>query len=423
MRRMRGFNKLTRVKDALILVMKYCRDTALGSEEVDVKEAWGRVLEEDIASTVDVPLFDRSAVDGYAIRSEEAFSASRSNPALFYIRGTGEAGGTRGQIGKKECYEVYTGAPIPVGADSVVMVEDCERRGDELSVYRPVPKFANISFKGEDIRVGEAVLRKGERLRPWHVGVLASIDRGRVKVKRRPVIGLFSTGSELVDIANTKKRKKSNRVIDSTRPMIVGLLRELGCNVVDKWIVQDDLEKISSRLAGLINRVDLIITIGGTSVGSKDLVQEAAQLLSKPGIIFHGLAVKPGKPTGFGMLGERPFFMLPGYPVSALIAFEVLIMPLLCSWLGQEVPRRKRVRAIMARRVPTTPGIRHFLRVTLIRRRDVLIATPLALTGSGLLSSITKADGLVVIPEDLEGVEEGDEVEVELLRGGLSDAT
>jgi molybdopterin molybdotransferase len=205
--------------------------------------------------------------------------------------------------------------------------------------------------------------------------------------------------------------------------MMVGLLRELGCGVADEGIVQDDLEKISSRLAELLGRVDLIITIGGTSVGGKDLVPEAAQLLSKPGIIFHGLAAKPGKPTGFGMLGEMPFFMLPGYPVSALIAFEVLIMPLLCSWLGQEVPRRKKVRAIMARRVPTTPGIRHFLRVTLSRRRGMLIATPLALTGSGLLSSITKADGLVVIPEDLEGVEEGDEVEVELLRGGLSGAT
>jgi len=419
---MQGFSKLTRVEDALILVKRHCRERALGYEEVNVKEAWGRVLEEDITSMVDVPPFDRSAVDGYAIRSEEGFSASRSNPALFYIKGTEEAGGVRGQIGKSECYEVYTGAPTPVGADAVVMAEDCERRGDELRVYRAVPKFANISFKGEDIRAGEVVLRRGECLRPWHVGVLASIGRERTTVKKRPVVGVFSTGSELVDIANAKIRRGTSRIIDSTRPMVVGLLMELGCGVVDEGIVQDDLEKISKMLAELTGKVDLIITIGGTSVGGKDLVPEAVQSISEPGIIFHGLAARPGKPTGFGMLGKTPFFMLPGYPVSALIGFEALIMPLLCKWLGLEVPRRERARAIMARRVPTTPGIRHFLRVTLSRRRGVLVAMPLALTGSGLLSSVTKADGLVVIPEDLEGVEEGDEVEVELLRRGFSDA-
>jgi len=422
LRRMQGFSRLTSVDDALNLVMKNCGDKALGSEDVDVKEAWSRVLEEDVVSTIDVPAFDRSAVDGYAIKSEEAFSASHSNPALFIIRGVEEAGGARGQIGKGECYEVYTGAPVPMGADAVVMAEDCERRDDELSVHRAVPKFANISFRGEDIRAGEVVLKKGERLRPWHVGVLASIGRERVTVRKRPVVGIFATGDELVDIANAKKRGNSNRIIDSTKPMMVGLLKELGCSVVDEGTAQDDLEKISSKLAGLTGRVDLIVTIGGTSVGGKDLVPEAAQSLSKPGIIFHGLAVKPGKPTGFGMLGETPFFMLPGYPVSALVGFEVLIMPLLCGWLGLEVPKRERAGAVMARRVPTAPGIRHFLRVTLSRRKDILIATPMALTGSGLLSSITKADGLVVIPEDREGVEEGDEVEVELLRGGFSSA-
>jgi len=420
LRRMRGFSKLTRVEGALDLVMKHCGDKVLGSESADVKEAWGRVLEEDVVSTIDVPPYDRSAVDGYAIRSEESFSASRSNRALFYIRGIGEAGGARGQIGKGECYEVYTGAPIPVGADAVVMAEDCERKGDELNVYRAVPKFANISVRGEDIRSGETVLKRGERLRPWHVGVLASIGRGRVVVRGRPVIGIFSTGSELVDVANTNKRGNASKVIDSTRPMVVGLLKELGCGVADEGIVQDDLEKISNMFKGLMVRVDAIVTIGGTSVGGKDLVPEAAQSLSESRIVFHGLAVKPGKPTGFGMLGETPFFMLPGYPVSALVGYEVLIMPLLCRWLGVDVPKRNRVKAVMARRVSTTPGIRHFLRVTLNRREDVLIATPIALTGSGLLSSVTKADGMAVIKEDLEGLEEGDEVEVELLRGGSS---
>jgi len=241
-------------------------------------------------------------------------------------------------------------------------------------------------------------------------------------VRKKPVVGIISTGDELVDVVDTNRRGNAGKIIDSTRPMMVGLLKELGCGVVDEGIVQDDVEKISKRLAGLMGRADLIVTIGGTSVGGKDLVPEIAQSLSKPGIVFHGIATKPGKPTGFGMLGETPFFMLPGYPVSALVGFEVLIVPLLCRWMGVEVPRGGRVRAVMARRVPTTPGIRHFLRVALSRRGNVLIATPIALTGSGLLSSITKADGMVVIPESLEGIEEGEEVEVELFKGGPSSA-
>lgn len=422
MRRMRGFYKLTAIDDALNLVMIHCGGRNLGSEDVDIRDAWGRTLEEEIVSMVDVPPFDRSAVDGYAIRSEESFSASRSNPAAFRVRGIGEAGGSRGQIGRGECYEVYTGAPVPVGADAVVMAENCEKRGDGLRVYRAVPKFANISVRGEDIRAGEVVLKKGERLRPWHVGVLASIGRKRVAVRRRPVVGVFSTGNELVDVANVDRQGNAGKVIDSTRPMMVGLLKELGCGVADEGIVQDEVEKISDELRGLMGRVDLIVTIGGTSVGGKDLVPEVIQSLSNQGIVLHGIATKPGKPTGFGMLGETPFFMLPGYPVSALVGFEVLIVPLLCRWMGVEVPRRERIRAVMARRVPTSPGIRHFLRVTLSRRRNVLIATPIALTGSGLLSSITKADGMVVIPESLEGIEEGEEVEVELFKGGPSSA-
>jgi len=419
---MRGFHKLTAIDDAVNLVMIHCGRRDLGSEDVDIRDAWGRTLEEEIVSMVDVPPFDRSAVDGYAIKSEESFSASRSNPAVFRIRGLLEAGGAGGEVRRGEGYEVYTGAPIPEGADAVVMAEDCERRGEMLSVYRAVPKFANISARGEDIRAGETILKKGGCLRPWHIGVLASIGRRRARVRRRPVVGVFSTGDELVDVVNADKRGGANKIIDSTRPMIVGLLKELVCEVVDEGIVQDELGEISGRLTGLRDRVDLIVTIGGTSVGGRDLVPEVARSLVKSAIIFHGLAAKPGKPAGFGVLGETPFFMLPGYPVSALVGFEVLIVPLLCRWMGLEVPKRERVRAVMSRRVPTTPGIRHFLRVTLSRRKGVLIASPIALTGSGLLSSITKADGMVIIPENMEGVEEGDEVEVELLRGGFSGA-
>jgi molybdopterin molybdotransferase len=294
------------------------------------------------------------------------------------------------------------------------MAEDCERRSDELFVFKAAPKFANISQIGEDIQKGSLILGKGELLRPWHVGILASIGRGEVTVRKKPVVGVFSTGSELADIGCGKPTE--GKIADSTKPMIVGLVEELGCGILDGGIVEDDLSKISVKIKELARAADMAVSIGGTSVGGKDLVPEAIQSLKGSRLEFHGLAIKPGKPAGFGLLGRKPFFMLPGYPVSALIGYELLIMPLLSRWRGIKPMERKRVKAILTRRVPTTTGIRHFLRVTLERKGEVFYAAPIAITGSGLLSSITKADGLIVIGEELEGLEEGEIIDVELLK-------
>ena len=415
MRRMRGFSRLTKVKDALNIVYECCSEKKLATETISISDACGRVLEVDIATKVDVPPFDRSAVDGYAIFSEEAFSASASNPAVLRLVGSSEAGGERGKVSKGECLEIFTGAQVPDGADAVVMAEDCTRNGDAVSVNRPVLKYANMSLRGEDLKSGEVVVKKGELLRPWDIGVLASIGSAEIAVRRKPLVGIISTGSELVDISEAYERK-GTCILDSTRPMVISSLKELGCLVADNGIVKDNPEEIASKLNNLKGEVDLIITIGGTSVGGKDLVPEAVLLVSKEGLMFHGLAAKPGKPLGFGMIGETPFFMLPGYPVSALVGYETIIQPLLCRWLGITQPERKKVMAVMARRIPTTPGVQHMLRVMLNRKGDTLVATPIVITGSGLLSSITKADGIVIVNEDLDGVEEGDEVEVEVIR-------
>jgi len=411
---MRGFNRLTKVDDAQSIIMDRCGDDFRETEVVGVREAWGRVLEEDVVSTVNVPPFDRSAVDGYAIISINSFSASKSNPAVFKVTGVSEAGSAMGKIAAGESHEIYTGAQVPKGADAVVMAEDCERKGNELLVFKAAPKFANISQMGEDMQKGSIVLERGELLRPWHVGILASIGRGEVAVRKKPVVGIFSTGSELADISCGKPTE--GRTTDSTRPMIVGLVKELGCDTLDGGIVEDDLGKICVKIEELARAADMVVSIGGTSVGGKDLVPEAFQSLKGSRLEFHGLAIKPGKPAGFGLLGRKPFFMLPGYPVSALIGYELLIMPLLSRWKGRKPTERKRVKAILTRRVPTTPGIRHFLRVILEKKDEVLYAAPIAITGSGLLSSITNADGLVVVGEELEGLEEGEVVDVELLK-------
>jgi molybdopterin molybdotransferase len=404
----KGFRELKNVDEALNIVMKIFGSKNFEKEELKLSEALDRVLAEDIISDIDIPPFDRAAVDGFALKSYETFSANPYNPAVFKIKGIIEAGVENEEIEVREgeCYAIYTGAPIPKGADAVVMVEDCDFNENFVKVKKSVAKFTNISLKGEDIKKGEIIMRKGQLIRPWHIGVLSSIGRKKVIVYRLPIIGVVSIGDELVDYEDKLTKGK---IIDSTRPMIISLLREIGCNVIDKGIIRDDYNEILNSLSELSNNVDMIITIGGTSLGGKDLVPKVIK-----DIVFHGLAIKPGKPTGFGIFNEKPVLMLPGYPVSALVGFECIGMPLLSHWRGKKIERKK-IKAILSRRVPITPGIRHFLRVSLKKIDNKLIAEPIALTGSGLLSSITKADGIIIIKENIEGLEEGEEVEVEIL--------
>lgn len=416
---MEGFKKLMPVEEALRVVYGSGLPEA-GREDVPTKAARGRILAEDVVSVTDMPPFDRAAVDGYAIRSKESYSSSRNNPAVFAVKGCIEAGegvvGERRSIGAGEAYEIYTGAPMPEGADAVVMVEDATREGGNAEVYRPVSRLSNVSPKGEDIGSGEVVLEGGTLIEPWHIGALASVGIREISVRKRVRVGVLSTGSELTDLDNVGAPGKG--IVDSTRPMIISALEALGCLVEDAGIAVDDLCAISTRVSGIIGRMDAMISIGGTSVGGKDIVPDA--ILEASGkVLFHGLAIKPGKPAGYALVGGKPLFMLPGYPVSALVGFEALVAPSLCRMMGRRKPRRRTLRARISRRVPTAPGIRHYLRVVLKKGREGLVAEPITITGSGLLSSITKADGMVIIREDLEGLEKGDEVEVELLGEGV----
>lgn len=414
MAKMKGFRKLINVNEALQLALKECSGVKVGGEMVSAEGALGRILAEDVISQYNVPPYDRAAVDGYAIRSEEAFSASQSNPAFFRIVGVAEAGAGRRRVGSGEAVEIYTGAVMPDGADAVSMAEDCEREGDELRVLKAIPKYANVSRCGEDIKKGEAVFRKGHMLKPWDIGVLLSIRMREVAVRSRLKVAVVSTGSELVEISDPRALDETS-LVDSTRPMIRALLTRAGCDVVDGGIVHDEVEAIRDWLSKLSGQADITITIGGTSVGGRDLVPEAIDGVEGSRLIFHGIAAKPGKPLGFGFYMGKPLFMLPGYPVSALVGYESIIKPVIASLTGIPIREREKVKARLSRRVPTTPGIRHFLRVTLERSGEGLTAKPIALTGSGLLSSIAKADGLVIIGEDKEGLEEGEVVEVELL--------
>lgn len=412
--KMKGFRRLLKVAEALELALKECSKAKTSGEIVKAENALGRVLAEDVVSQHNVPPYDRAAVDGYAVRSEETFSASQSNPAIFRIVGIAEAGRERKRICTGEAVEIYTGAAMPEGADAVVMAEDCEIEETGVRVLRAVPKYANVSRCGEDIKRGEIVFRKGHIIKAWDIGVLISIRMREVAVRSKLKVAILSTGSELVEISDPRALDGMS-IVDSTRPMIKALLSQAGCDVIDGGIVDDDLEAISGRLSNLASQADIIITVGGTSVGGKDLVPEALEGVKGSKLVFHGIAAKPGKPLGFGVYMGIPLFMLPGYPVSALVGYESIIRPVITHLTGIPVRDRAKVKAHISRRIPTTPGVRHFLRVALEGNGEDRTAEPIALTGSGLLTSIAKADGIVIIGEDSEGLEEGEVVEVELL--------
>ena len=410
--RERGFKRLVKVSDALnMLLSKVSRKDAI--ERVSLLDAIGRVLAEDIVAEEDIPCFNRSAVDGYAVRSRDTFGASHVNPVKLKVVGRVDVGETPSiSVSEGEAVEIATGAVIPDGADAVVMYEDVKAVDGEIDVFKPVTPLENVSLKGEDVKKGEVVARKGLILRPWDIGVLASLNIPYVNVVAKVKVAVFSTGNELVEVG---ERPPPGKLVNSTKSLVLAAVKELGCETLDLGLVPDDVEKIVERMREGVNVADVLITTGGTSIGKRDYVREA---LEKAGgsILAHGIAMKPGKPTGLGLLEGKPVIMLSGYPVAALVGFEAFIKPLIYHMLGAQEQPRAVIKARLTRRVASTPGTRSYLRVFVEKRGDVFYAEPLRLTGSGVLSSVVKANGIVIIPEHRDGFDEGEEVYVQLIR-------
>lgn len=413
-RRMEGFPTLLSVEEALKRLRASLTYRVEESEEVGLLEAVGRVCAEDVRAPVDSPPFDRSAVDGYAVIAEDTFGASPNNPVELKVVGSAHPGveiGGLPRLRRGEALELMTGAPLPPGANAVVMVEDTIRHGEIIEVMKPVHPYRNVSRKGEDYRAGDRIVGKGTRIRPWHVAALASLNIGRVKVLRRARVGVLSTGSELVEVG---EKAEPGKIVNSSKPMLLTLLGEEGAEGVDLGIVVDDLELIKAKIIGGLREADALITTGGTSVGERDLVPEAISALGE--VIVHGLMMRPGKPTGFGIIEGKPVFMLSGFPVAALVGFQLLVRPALSLMLGYREEPRPRIRGRLTRKVATPPSTRSYVRVKVKKVGGEFLIEPLMLTGSGLLSTLTEANGLLIIPEDLEGFEEGELVEVELFQ-------
>jgi molybdopterin molybdotransferase len=382
----------------------------LGSEVVPVLDGVGRVLAEDFVSPCDLPRADNSAMDGFALRADEATSA-----AGLRVAGYVPAGATpEAPLAPGTAVRILTGAPLPDGADAVVPLEDSEERDGLVRPVRPVRRGAHVRRVGEDVRAGEAVLPAGTVLGPAEVSLLAACSRLTARVVRRPRVAILSTGDELVEPGLPLA---PGRIHDSNAWALAAAVLQLGAVPALLGIARDDRDALR-RLLREGFAADALVTSAGVSVGDRDLVRE---VLDELGVrqLFWKVDIKPGRPTAFALAGATPVFSLPGNPVSTLLTFEEFVRPALLRMMGHAQVLRPLVRARLEHALARKPGRVQLLRVRLARRDGTLVASSAGNQDTGILSTTLRADGIAVIAADRGAIEAGGPVDVQVLRGGV----
>jgi len=396
---LKGFQELTSVDDALRTFMNAFRIGQLKTVSVPLNLALGRVLAEDIVAEEDLPRFDRSAVDGFAVKAHYTTGASQFKPKILRAA---EGGAVK----------VWTGNPILEDVDAVVMLENARCVKDGVEVWSPVTPGENVSERGEDVSKGDVAVKKGTRLGPQHLGLIAALGTANVEVFQKPKIAVLATGNEL---AEPDAKLKSNQVFEVNRYVLSAYCVELGAEPIDLGIAKDNLGEITERLRSGLEMTDAVLTTGGTSVGFADLVPDAVNSTGRPGVIVHGVAMRPAMPTALAVVNGKPVVMLSGNPVAAIVGFEVFARPLICRLLGlNHAEPRPAVKARMTRKVATALGRMNFVRVHVFRRGGEFLAESVSVRGSGVISTMTRANGYVMVPENREGLAKGEMVDVKL---------
>jgi molybdopterin molybdotransferase len=386
----------------------------VATETVETICARRRILSEDIYSEVDLPHFHRAAMDGYAVKAKDTFGASATLPAYLKLVGTIEMGkGATQALDSRETVRISTGGMLPPDCDAVVMVEYTEEVGNEtVEIQRGVSPWQNVIQIGDDIKKGELVFACGRRLRAHDLGALTGIGVASINVFKKPCVALISTGDEIVD---ARTEPAPGQVRNINQHSLAGLIEEWGAELRDFGVVRDDRAALQQTLKEALVWADVLLLSGGSSVGARDITLDS--ILSMPGarILFHGISVSPGKPTIFAKACDKPILGLPGYPVSALVIFDLFAVPLLRRLSGESleaaVEVRKTTRAFLKTNVASQTGREDYVRVSLERAGGRLYAVPLP-SKSGAIFTLVKADGMIRIDLNQEGVEKGEEVEV-----------
>lgn len=387
---MRLFKELLGVDEARNIFLSTIKPFGEGDRErVEISEALFRVSASDVLSPLDIPHYDRAAMDGFAVVSEATKGASPSSPVLLKL---GK------KVDEETCVWVHTGDAMPEGSDAVVKAEDAEVAGDHVEIFRPVRKYENVGRRGEDVKRGDVLLRKGEIIKPAHVAMLRSGGIEEVEVFRKPRIFVLPTGDELLPPG---EELKVGKVYESNGIMVSGYVKQWGGIAELHPLVGDDPDEIAGAIEGAEG--DLIVTTGGTSVGKRDYMLD---VLSKHRLLFRGIALRPGKPTLAGIVNGKPVLALPGFPTACVAAIHVLLKPAMEKMLSASLGVAIKVK--LSGKVASKVGFTSFVRVKI--DFETMTALPIATSGSGILSSVTAADGYILIPENVEGFERGEEV-------------
>ena len=399
---MSRFLNVIPVADAVDAVMRISPVPV--TEQVPVEAVAGRILAATVTADTDIPGFDRSVVDGYAVRAADTAGAGDAIPALLHCTGRIAMGqqDMKITIGPGTCAYIPTGGILPAGADAAVMVEYTEDAADTVLVKRSVSHGENVLLRDEDFKRGETVFSAGRRISPQDAGVLAACGCATVTVARRPVVGIISTGNELVPVTGIPG---PGQVRDANAPMLAAYLTEYGCVPRLYGIIPDEREAFDAVLERAVPECDVVLLSGGSSKDDRDMT--AAVIAARGEVLVHGIAIAPGKPTIIGRIGGKPVFGLPGHPASAFVVLIAIVRPLLDRMLGISKPIQRTERATISINIPSQRGREEYVRVTV---KDG-IATPL-FGKSGLLNTLIRSNGLIRIPAGAEGIEQGSIVEV-----------
>ena len=401
MTKMTPFKELVSYEEALERIRKSIKPIDR-TESISIENALDRVLAKEIVANMSVPPFDRAAMDGYAVKAEETFGASSFKPKTLKLTEILRAGASSNTVvGKGECVQVATGSPIPEGADAVVMVEFTERKGNDVKILKPVYPRANISPKGEDIEEGKVVIKAGEQLFPARIGALAALGRKKVEVYEKPRIAVVPTGTEIKEVGSSLEQ---GQIYDVNSYTLSSIINKNGAVPLRCKAVPDTNDELRNVTKNLLKQ-DMIVFSGGSSVGERDLLMSVIQEFGT--VVFHGIQVKPGKPTLFALVAGKPVFGMPGYPTSCLINAYLLLVPAVRQMARLPPKTEKTMKARLAKRVASSTGRKQFLTVKI--KGD--LAYPV-FKQSGAITSMTEADGYIVLPINVDVVEKNQEVTV-----------
>lgn len=384
-------NVLTR-EEAVQIIRDKTAHTVPNMEKVKIDCALGRILSADIISTENIPSFDRTTVDGYAVCASDTFGAGASSPVQLEIVGEILMGENANFTLKNgQCVKISTGGMLPKGADASVMVEHTDSEDELCLVYKSVAPFENVTKTGDDISIGETVLKKGTVISPKQIGVLSALGIYEISVFKKPIIAIISTGDEI------SKSPELGQIRDINTYLLSSLATTYGFDVYEYGVVKDDRKDIENAVKKCLNKADAVLISGGSSAGTRDMTADIIDTFGK--VYFHGIAMKPGKPTIFGMVDEKPVFGLPGHPLAAYFVFRLIVTEYLRNIMGMLVDKPKR-NGLLSVNIPSNHGREEFLCIRYDENNKIVPVH----TKSGIVSVLSEAEGFIVIPRNAEGL-------------------